>query len=346
MNKMLAAAGAILLLAGGCVSEMRTELLPGIPDPAYSKGVSAPFCGVLDGSLILGGGANFPDKPLLEGGAKKVYRDIWKYAGGTWSHAGLLPDSTAYGATFPLPGRLVLAGGNVRGESTDRVIALRMEGETLRQDSLPPLPVPLEQAGWTASGDRLYLAGGQSGPAASDRVWTCTADDFRWSELAILPRPLVQPVAYVRDGLLFVWGGFDPDRKEAFREGWCLDLRTGGWEAAPGVPDGGTFVGATGLTLPGGDLLVVGGVDIGIFNRALHNTPEDRIPYLSQEPAAYRLRRTVWRFDGKTWTSSGESPLAALAGPGTAADSGTVYVAGGERKPGVRSPEIFTLSNF
>jgi N-acetylneuraminic acid mutarotase len=101
------------------------------------------------------------------------------------------------------------------------------------------------------------------------------------------------------------------------------------------------------VTLPGGRLAVVGGVNRAIFTRALHNTPEDRIPYLSKEPAAYQFRQAVYAFDpvSGAWTLLGSDPACALAGPGVAGrPAGGLYVAGGELKPGVRSPRIFSLA--
>ena len=118
------------------------------------------------------------------------------------------------------------------------------------------------------------------------------------------------------------------------------------WSAAAPIPDGGTFVGATGATLPDGRLAVVGGVNRAIFARALHNTPEDRIPYLSKEPAEYQFRKDVYAFDPatETWSLLSTDPACALAGLGVAAfGANALYVAGGELKPGVRSPRIFTL---
>ena len=118
---------AVTLAAGTCCSRMSITEFPPIPDPAYAKGVSAPFCGYEGDALIVAGGANFPDKPLLEGGAKKVYNDIWAFSEGAWHHAGFLRDSVAYGATFAVPGGLVLAGGDVDGRPVADVFFLRLE---------------------------------------------------------------------------------------------------------------------------------------------------------------------------------------------------------------------------
>ena len=317
-----------------------TELKP-IPDAAYAKGVSAPFCGVVGDVLVVAGGANFPDKSLLEGGAKRVYADIWAHVAGDWVHAGVLPDSTAYGATFAVDDALILAGGNVCGVTTDKVYELKLQDGSAVLRALPPLPVPMEQAGWTRDGDKLYLVGG----VGTTGVYACAIGAYEWTKVADLPEPLVQPVAFASGGKLYVWGGFNPETLEVSDKGIVLD--GGAWSATAPIPDNGTFVGATGATLPDGRLAVVGGVNRAIFARALHNTPEDRIPYLSKEPAEYQFRQAVYTFDpaAGTWARPGSVPACALAGPGVAAfGANALYVAGGELKPGVRSPKIFALT--
>ena len=379
---------ALALCLVACNTEtMKTTDLKAIPDAAYAKGVSAPFCGAIQDVLVVAGGANFPDKSLLEWGAKRVYADIWAKAphGRKWIHAGVLPDSTAYGATFAVDSALVLAGGNVCGVTTDKVYELRLSYGKAVLRTLPQLPVPMEQCGWTRDGENLYLVGG----VGTTGVYTCKIGTYVWSKIADLPEPLVQPVAYASGGKLYVWGGFNPETLGVSDRGIVMDLtvissgaasvipsgaKESLWKAAPAIPDGGTFVGATGATLPDGRLVVVGGVNRAIFVRALHNTPEDRIPYLSKEPAEYQFRQDVFAFDpaaaedtistgtvsdGVTgsatssgaWTRLGIVPACALAGPGVAvrpASSASghcaLYVAGGELKPGVRSPRIFSLA--
>ena len=338
-----------LILAAGLVAchteMMKVTELKAIPDTAYAKGVSAPFCGVVGDALVVAGGANFPDKSLLEGGAKRVYADIWAQADGEWVHAGVLPDSTAYGATFAVDGALVLAGGNVCGTTTDKVYELTLQDGAAVLRALPPLPEPMEQCGWTRDGDRLYLVGG----VGTTAVYACTIGEYVWTRLADLPEPLVQPVAFASGGSLYVWGGFNPETLEVSDKGLVIssEVEKSLWREAPSIPDGGTFVGATGATLPDGRLAVVGGVNRAIFARALHNTPEDRIPYLSKEPAEYQFRQAVYAFDPASgaWTLLGADPACALAGPGVAVrPAGGLYVAGGELKPGVRSPRIFSLA--
>lgn len=307
------------------------QVLPPIPDASYAKGVSAPFCGVLDGCLIVAGGANFPGKPLLEGGEKKVYDDVWRFDGVSWTRIASMADSTAYGATFQLPGALVFAGG------TGRTAVYRLGRTGI--EALPPLPVPVDQAGAAVCGDRLFLAG-------AGFLFSCRAGEWEWRTVAALPEPLVQPVAFASGEWLYLWGGFNPETLELPLRGWKMRIGgTGAWEEGPAIPDGGTFVGAAAAPLPDGRLAVAGGVNRDIFHRALRNTPEDRIPYLSREPAAYRFSRKVYVFDPseEAWSLLLEDASCALAGPGLACADNLLYVVGGELKPGIRSHKIFTL---
>ena len=335
----------VIVLAAACGRNGNVAVLPEIPDAAYAKGVSAPFCGVVGDALVVAGGANFPDKSLLDGGAKRVYADIWVLSDGEWAHTGVLPDSTAYGATFAVEDALILAGGNVCGVTTDKVYELTLRDGKASLRSLPPLPEPMEQCGWTSDGDRLYLVGG----VGTTAVYACTIGEYVWTKLADLPEPLVQPVAFASGGNLYVWGGFNPETLAVSDKGVVIssEVEKSPWREAPSIPDGGTFVGATGVTLPDGRLAVVGGVNRAIFARALHNTPEDRIPYLSKEPAEYQFRQAVYAFDpvSGAWTLLGTDPACALAGPGVAVrPDGGLFVVGGELKPGVRSPKIFSLA--
>lgn len=342
MCSKLTSCAAVILTAAACshpMKQIKISQLPPIPDAAYAKGVSAPFCGVIGETLIVAGGANFPDKPLLEGGAKRVYADIWAFDGDQWNHAGVLPDSTAYGATFQVSDGLVFAGGNVCGSTTDKVYKVQLADGKAVVSPLPALPVPMEQCGWTKAGENLFLAG-------QEGVFSCKEGEYLWQKLSDVPEPLVQPVAFAAEGKLFLWGGFNPGTLLAPDSGHCLDLESLQWGSAPAIPDGGTFVGAAGATLPDGRLVVVGGVNRAIFERALRNTPEDRIPYLSHKPSWYHFRDELLIYDGKRqkWTSVGVSPDLAIAGPGIAWGPAGLYVSGGELKPGVRSNKTMLVN--
>ena len=232
---------------------------------------------------------------------------------------------------------------NASGRTSDKVYRLSRGLFGFRLKPLQPLPVPVEQAGAAADGGVLYLAGGIS-PGGSDAVYSCDLAEGKWRRIATLPVPLVQPVAFASNGRLFIWGGYDPSAGDVHSGGWCLDIASGEWSSAPGLPDGGTFVGASGVNVDG-CLVTVGGVDREIFAKALTYDAEERLEYLSREPSAYRFRKEMYRFDpvSKTWSILDCSELFALAGPGIAWNDGVLYVAGGETKPGVRTDRILEI---
>ena len=346
---------AQLLFQQVCIKDLvmieesfRIQSLPEIQATGYEKGVSAPYTGVVGKQWVVAGGANFPDKPLLEGGAKKVYSDIWMYsAERDWDRIGEMPDAAAYGASFSLPEGMLLCGGSVAGKPSASVHLLKVKKGKAQLQILPALPDGIAEAGWSTDGKTLYIAGGVTASGASDAVYGCRKGKWAWQRVATLPVPLVQPILFAAPGKIYVWGGYNPETLEVICNGWCLDTATGVWREAPGAPDNGTFIGASAVTLKDGRLLVAGGVDAKIFQKALRQGSEDKIPYLSQPPAAYRFRDSVWIFDpsGEEWNREGAWGRTALAGAGLAVSGDKVLVAGGEIKPGVRSPYIFTFDS-
>lgn len=341
--------GALILLAAACGTGQPAaawEPLPAIAaGTPYGVGVSALYAAEVDGVLLAAGGANFPDLPAAEGGAKRCYDEVWMLRPGAdaWHAAGRLPSPSAYGAAYALGDRLIIAGGSDGRATSAAVLALRVAGDSATIAPLPDLPLPLEQAAAAHEGTTLYLAGGLSDGAPSRGVYACDAADEApaWRLVAELPEPLVQPVATAHRGRLYIWGGYNPATREARAGGYRYDPAEGAWQPIGGLPDGGTLTGAAALHLPAGRLLAAGGVDRALFTEALRLGPDQRADYLRQPIAYYRFRPALWLFDpaAERWELLAESPAAARAGAALAAARGGVCLLGGELKPGIRTPE-------
>ena len=84
--------------------------LPALPDPEGFAGMYAGTCGEI---MICAGGTNFPEKPMLEGGAKTWTDRIFTLSPGEneWKEAGTLPAPYAYGASAGIREGLLCIGG-------------------------------------------------------------------------------------------------------------------------------------------------------------------------------------------------------------------------------------------
>lgn len=346
MLRYFCTASLILALAscGAGKGRIDTSPLPAIaPGTDYGKGVSAAAAGEIAGTLVIAGGANFPDTPAAEGGKKRFYDEIFTLEPGAsqWRFAGSLPQPVAYGATFALDDCIIVAGGaNADGSLAD-VCKVTLNKCTVTPMS--PLPIPVEQAASARNGEKLYIAGGVTDGTASLGVYACDlADDGAWRIIAELPEPFVQPVAAATERYLYVWGGFDPTEKCAADYGYRYDLRERAWSPIAGLPDGGTAVGSTAVQQGNGTMWLVGGVNREIFNAAL-NMPADRNgEYLSHPAEWYRFRSCIMKFDpqSESWETVGEFPASARAGAALAvSEQSGLTILNGEEKPGIRSAE-------
>lgn len=253
----------------------------------------------------------------------------------------MISEPLAYSAFVPCDNGVLVAGGNNGYGPTDRVWSLS-NGEI---QELGHLPLPVEQGVAASDGSRVYVLGGLTTDGAASRGVYASEDGKAWRQMAVLPEPLVQPVALVSGSRLYVWGGYNPVLKTCPTEGWFLDLRDGSWHPAPGIPEGGTFVGATGVVDDKGRLVVFGGVDRDIFQNAIQG--KYGADYTSWPAGTYHFRQDIWRFDPATqrWEFLGASGHAARAGAaGWITIEGDLIITGGELKPTVRTASVVRIA--
>ena len=313
--------------------------------PWYDKGVSAPFCGILNDEFILAGGANFPRKPAADGGQKALHDHIFILKNGQWQHSCRLPSPLAYGGSFVIDNNLYIIGGNNGERPVNNTTVISKTCDWIEMNTCTSLPKAIEQAGYAQVGHTIYVAGGISEDGASRSVYAGEVNGIKisWAELPQLPEPLVQPIAMATESRLYVWGGFNPETKEIFTTGWYLDEGSPDWKAIGTPEENAPFVGATSIALPDGRFAVIGGVDKDIFSWGLSATGKDKHKYMTMEPKAYKFNQNIRVFnpETQTWTVEGRAEKLALAGAGLASDGNSLYVIGGEIKPGVRTPQIW-----
>ena len=322
----------------------------------FDKGVSACFCGVINGYLYIAGGCNFPDKPVAEGGKKRFYKAIYTAELNAnsdclqWKTVGQMPQPAAYGVSVTYDNSLIFVGGNNETGSLTTAIRLRPTATGMQQEALPNLPQALDNMAGTVVGDVLYVVGGNCEGIATQKVWSLNlknATKEGWKALPSIPGiARVQPIAApVEGGLLGVWGGFAPktDSKPAqlAMNGASYNAGCGTWTVLPVPTDAvGEEVftgGATAIAVPKKGVVVVGGVNKDVFLAAINKLPEG---YLLHEPEWYRFNNRVLCYRDGAWTQLLQHHSVARAGCALAYWDGWVYVVGGELKPGIRTPEI------
>ena len=334
------------------------QRLVGFPteEQGFDKGVSACYCGVINGYLYIAGGCNFPDKPVAEGGKKRFYKAIYAAklnAEGNrleWKTVGQMPQPAAYGVSVTYENSLILVGGNNETGGLTTAIRLRPTATGMQQEALPNLPHALDNMAGAVVGHILYVVGGNYEGVATQKVWSLDLKNTAkqgWKEEPSIPGiARVQPIAAALAGdLLGVWGGFAPktDSKAAqlAMNGASYNAGCGTWTALPVPTDAlGEEVftgGATAIATPQKGVVVVGGVNKDVFLAAINKLPEG---YLLHEPEWYRFNSRVLCYRDGTWTQLLQHPSVARAGCALAYWDGWVYIVGGELKPGIRTPEI------
>ncbi len=334
------------------------QRLVGFPteEQGFDKGVSACYCGVINGYLYIAGGCNFPDKPVAEGGKKRFYKAIYAAklnAEGNrleWKTVGHMPQPAAYGVSVTYENSLIFVGGNNETGGLTTAIRLRPTATGMQQEALPSLPHALDNMAGAVVGHILYVVGGNCEGVATQKVWSLDLKNTAkegWKEEPSIPGiARVQPIAAALAGdLLGVWGGFAPktDSKAAqlAMNGASYNAGCGTWTALPVPTDAiGEEVftgGATAIATPQKGVVVVGGVNKDVFLAAINKLPEG---YLLHEPEWYRFNQRVLCYRDGNWTQLLQHPSVARAGCALAYWDGWVYVVGGELKPGIRTPEI------
>lgn len=321
---------------------VRWAPLAPLPDP---EGFASPYAGVHGGVLLVAGGANFPGKRPWEGGAKVWYDTVYvlERPEGAWRVGGRLPRPLGYGVSITTAdGVLCLGGSDAGGHHADAFL-LRWEDGKVTTRSFTALPRPVANLCGALLGSTVYLAGGIPSPDATSALATFWALDLaaperRWRELPPWPGPgRMLAVAAAADGAFFLVSGtaLAPDAqgkpvrtylKDAYRHdpgrGWrrIADLpRPAVAAPTPAPPDG-----ARGFVVLGGD-------DASL----LQVTP------LSAHPG---FPGGNWAYDPATdsWRASGRMPRPTVTVP-VVEWRGRHVIPSGELRPGVRTPEVWTL---
>jgi SSS family solute:Na+ symporter len=349
--------------------------LPAAPGQDRQHGLAGIFAGVHEDVLILAGGANFPDGMPWEGGEKVWWDDIFVLqktkSGYHWISENLkLPKPLAYGVSVSSPyGLLCVGGGNKSGAQEDAfLLKWDAAGETVKVDSLPSLPYPLQNATGAAIGNKVYIAGGENGEVKDVFLSIDLSEPApQWQELPAWPGPpRSHAMAVVQSNgeypCLYLFGGRQRKSNgvsELYHDGYRFDPQTQKWQEIAVIADdeGNPLTLSAGTLASAGasHILFFGGVKGDIFNRL-----ETLQSHLNEEgfDSARRIKLQYEKEDiltnhpgfskeilsyntiTNTWNKLGMLPFTSPVTTSAVRWGDSIILPSGEVSPGIRTPKI------
>lgn len=313
--------------------------LPSLPD---KEGFAGAFAGVAGGALLVAGGTNFPDKMPWDGGTKTWYDQIQVLTNfsGRWRTVGSLPKPNGYGVSLTIRGGMLIIGGGDASVHFREVWRLGFDGEKVSTAALPSLPKPCAYMAGAADDLVVYVAGGIEHPtdtAAMPTFWSLNLVEpgKGWKELPPCPGParILASMATV-DGAIYLFSGAalkpGPDGKPArewLRDAWRY-TGADGWKQLADMPHV-SVAAPSPLPERDGKFLLIGGDDGALVN-------------FEPKPKHPGFPRRLMAYDPKTdhWTEAGALPFSLVTTP-SVEWRGKIVIAGGEARPGKRSPEVW-----
>ena len=330
-----------------------SDEIPSLPD---SIGVAGPFVGVHGETLIVAGGANFP-QPVWE--SEKIWHDAiyvlrkqdGKYL---WKQSGQLPRPLAYGAAVSTKAGVLCIGGNDSSQTFSEVFLLQVDEETgeVKIIDYPSLPNPCAFGAAALLGKPdngvVYLAGGQAGlslDTATSQLWSLDlskrgqTETFVWQKEMDLPGPtrafnlaIAQHDGY-EDSLYVVSGRRQNGEDVQFlTDVWQYKPSSKAWRPRADVPT--CVMAGTGIGWGQSHLLVLGGADESNFFKV--DELRDKHPGFPKEAWAYHTITD-------TWVSAGTTPQNQVTTIAVEWDN-AIVIPSGEIRPRVRTPNVWKVT--
>lgn len=335
-----------LVVANGAVgAEYAWQQLPALPD---AEGFAGPYAGVAGGSLLVAGGANFPDARPWDGGAKVWYDTVFilDNPDGSWRTLGRLPRPMGYGVSVTTDaGVLCIGGSDATGHYADCFL-LKWDGQQLRVEDYPPLPSTCANMCGVLAGRTVYVCGGTETPTSTTALktlWKLDLDhvDAGWQTLPELPGPgRLLPTAAYQSGKLYVVGGAslhaDADGKPArtyLTDGYSFTEKTG-WQSIQDLPRPAVAAPSPAPAVGVSHFLLMGGDD----GKFVDFEPKTEHPGFPRDVLAYETVTDTWVVV-ETLPKEVHSPVTV---PVVQWQDRWVLPSG-EVSPGIRTPAVMSL---
>ncbi|MEM9830518.1 MAG: sodium/solute symporter [Bacteroidota bacterium] len=385
--------GSLLLFVVGCPLQSNSQSftqeklawdqlpeLPPAPEQTHQPGLAGAFSGVHNDALIIAGGANFPDAPPWEGGAKKWWDHIYvlektEEGGHQWltNDQYRLPIPLAYGVAVSTEEGVLCMGGNNENAVSARVFLLQWDAETkqIEVTEKPSLPFPLAMMAGARVGQTIYVCGGQTSNEGQATKTFLSLDlrSYTWHDLPSWPgSPRVLPVAAAQSNgatncfYLFSGRNVVPDTDtqilaDAYRyhpidQQWkkLKDIRPQNQPVS--------VMAATAVASGANHILVFGGAEGYLFTKleALDNAVTQALDSAEATALLTQQREILTNHPGfsrnvlayhtltDTWTQLDEFPDDSPVTTHAIRWGNDIVIPSGEVRPGIRTPTIWKIN--
>ncbi|MDO4230189.1 MAG: sodium/solute symporter, partial [Capnocytophaga sp.] len=336
--------------------------------PQFHEGLAGTYFGKHKQYFILAGGSFFPNEKPWQGGKKQFSKTIFVFD--TAKDGKLtpiyqgddLPQAIAEGAYVSLPEGLLCIGGQTSDGLSAKVFLISWESGKIQVKNYPDLPIAVKSASADIIGNNVYLLGGQTadGSSLNQFLKLDIKTKKSWVNLPVYPIG-VSGAAMVaqQDGeeiSIFAFGGRDrsnspittfyskvfqykPSKNQWFEKKSITTSKTN--SELPLAVSSATKVGASSILLFGGDT----GLIFNQVEKAINTENEELRNSLWQNHTGFQSQILVYNTITDEWFTLAEAKNSvAVASAFYDAQNQDIYIAGGEQKPGIRSPFITKLS--
>jgi cyclically-permuted mutarotase family protein len=380
MNRLKTSFFVILMIFTDVISaqtknklSLQWELITDLPAGKEQKnplGFAGPVAGIHHDVLIVAGGANFPDSMPWQGGKKKYYGDVYVYerkGSNMVLHKNTfkLPSSIAYAACCSTPQGVVYAGGENENGISNKVFLLQWNKKTdvLIIKKLPNLPLALTNAAVCADGNNIYIAGGETANAVSDKFYTLNISNGTggWKELPSLPLPVSHTVMVTwpnkNHSCIYLIGGRKKNAagiSDFYSSVLEFDILTNQWNEKKALPY--ALSAGTGMAVPG-YILIFGGDSGETFRKvetliATINAEKDEMKkqelirqknkLLSSHPG-FSKEILLYNIAADEWEPAGTIPFDTPVTTTAVKWKDDIIIPGGEIRAGIRTPHILSV---
>ena len=322
-------------------------------------GVAGVLSGRIGNYVVVGGGANFPNGTVLDGGKKKTYPDLYLLENSNGmlkvKEHTTLPNEIGYGSSVTTDKGIYYIGGSTNADAANDITLITLDQfNKLKYEKVGDLPFTFSNGIATEYKGKLYIGLGNQGGKDSTKLYEYDLESNKIKELASLPdkTSMNQCVAQILNGSLYVFSG---GGSTACTDGYKYDISSNTWSKVSSVKLNNkeiSLYGANSVKINEDEMLVIGGFDKAVYDNAVYklgSLKEDELAkfrqgYFGADPYEFNWNKEILVYNAKSdvWYSLGQVPFDAPCGEGLVLTNENIFSINGEIKPGIRTNRMYS----